>query len=538
MNLRRLIELVRRQGTDVEVAGDLGALDLEVRAVTNRPAKAGPQVVLVVEPPTPAAEVREALRRGVTALVAEEAVESPVPVLRVPHAREALRHLLAALYGEPPGQLLLWGVTGPGRTSVAFLLHRCLADHGLTSGLWADVSDGGFPAGRLLFLRALAEQGGQAAVLSLCPAELGRSDVTFPSLQGLIALDSQRGGAPFPFPESRFLLVPARSGLLDVRAATVLTFGPGPRADLSYRPGPVPPPPSTGRQGAPWLFPWGQEVEFAVGPRLAAQGGERLPPASPWQVHLATPGPAARRASAAASAAALTLGVPPETVFRALSAFPGVWRRLQLICQEPFAAVDDVAQTPREVAATLAALGELGTAARRLGAVRPYRRLYPVCAVAAGQGGPANAALGRTLVSLLPRRGARRVIVTEGRDHVPPGFTCTAAERTAFVGACRESGLPLEYYPNLEDALTAALGAVREGDLLLLLGGSVLNHAQAILGKLLPEATPLSPREPYEEWEVEPWLQPLSLAQLTREENLPGSPSPRSPQGPRRPVPV
>jgi UDP-N-acetylmuramoyl-L-alanyl-D-glutamate--2,6-diaminopimelate ligase len=533
VNLRRLVELVRRKGTDVEVAGEPGLLELEVSAITNRPGEAGPHVVLVVDSTTRKGEVREALRRGAAALVTERAWAAPVPVLRVPHAREALRQLLAAFYTEPSHELVLWGVTGAGQTTVAFLLHRCLVEQGLLPGLWADVTGAaplprsGFPAGRLVFLRHLAEAGGQAAVLSLCPHEVADGGLTGPELTGLLALDGLPPGFDRP-PGSALVVVPDghRPAVLPER---LFTFGPAPRADLRALPAPParsgPPPESAASR---WTTLWGQALEFQTGPRLVSASGDPGP--GRFRVTLALPGPAYRRAAAAAATAALLLGIPPERVSTALSAFPGVWRRLQLVYQGSFTVVDDVAQTPREVAATLAALDEAAGRARRDGAGPLFRGVITVCAVAGGQGPSANAALGRALARLLARRGATRLIATESLHDVPPDFAATVAERQAFVGACRSAGGSLEYYPLLDDALQAALSAARDRDLILLLGGANLNLAQIRFQDLLATRPYLAREEPYDGWGTEPLFHPLGLAALTRKENLPGSrSSPRTP---------
>ncbi len=165
MDLRRLIELLRRQEASVEVAGDLGTLEQEVLAVTTRADEAGPRVALVLEPAagdvaaqeTLLEALQEALRRGVPAVITEEPLdrllsrlsdggasgEQPgsLALVQVKSSRDAFRSLLEVFYGSAPPRLPVWCVTGPGRTGLAFLLHRCLAAWGLPAGLWADPLD-------------------------------------------------------------------------------------------------------------------------------------------------------------------------------------------------------------------------------------------------------------------------------------------------------------------------------------------------------------------------------------------------------------
>lgn len=546
MDLRRLIELLRRQDAGVEVAGDLGAPEQEVLAVTTRPDEAGPRVALVLEFASDPAAVREALRRGVPAVITEEPLdqasarlsspESPgtLAVVRVTSSRDAFRSLLEVFYGSAPPRLPVWCVTGPGRTALAFLLHRCLAAWGLPAGLWADPLDstpglgepgvrGGFPVGLALFLRDLADRGGQAAVLSLPPEDLTGLDLSGPTLKGLILAGRMPPTGPPLAIATESLLLPA-GRRLPPEVDSVFTFGPGSRADLRYRRLTEP----SGLEAVPgqarsrWPAAWSQEIEFTASSRLLRPAPGVDQPPGAWRIRLATPGPAARRTAAAALAAALLLGVAPAVAAEALGSFPGVFRRCQLVYAGSFAVVDDLARTPREVAAALAALAEADSLSVRTTGVPLYRRLLPVCAIAGGQGASANLALGRALARLLPTRRAPKLIVTESLHDAPPGAEVAPGERVAFVAGCRGTGFPLEYYPELNDALSAALRAVDEADLLLLLGGPGLNRGQARLEQLLAtRGLPFS--EPFDEWGAQPWLRPLSLADLTRRENLPGS---------------
>ncbi|MCS6948992.1 MAG: UDP-N-acetylmuramoyl-L-alanyl-D-glutamate--2,6-diaminopimelate ligase [Armatimonadota bacterium] len=81
--------------------------------------------------------VHDALSRGAVALVVERPVEaSTVPVLQVPHAREALALLADRFYGSPSRSLLLVGVTGTnGKTTTTHLIAHLLREAGYRTGL-------------------------------------------------------------------------------------------------------------------------------------------------------------------------------------------------------------------------------------------------------------------------------------------------------------------------------------------------------------------------------------------------------------------
>jgi UDP-N-acetylmuramoyl-L-alanyl-D-glutamate--2,6-diaminopimelate ligase len=70
---------------------------------------------------------QQAVARGAVAVVAEEALPLPVPVLVVPNAREALADAARYYYRDPSRALSVVGVTGTnGKTTTAHLIRGCL----------------------------------------------------------------------------------------------------------------------------------------------------------------------------------------------------------------------------------------------------------------------------------------------------------------------------------------------------------------------------------------------------------------------------
>lgn len=77
----------------------------------------------------------EAVKKGACAVVAEERLDLPVPVILVPDTRRALAYLAACFYQNPTRHLRLIGVTGTnGKTSVTYFIEKILEDQGHKTG--------------------------------------------------------------------------------------------------------------------------------------------------------------------------------------------------------------------------------------------------------------------------------------------------------------------------------------------------------------------------------------------------------------------
>ncbi len=70
---------------------------------------------------------QDAVQRGAVAVVAEQALNLPCPVLVVADARKALADAAALYYGHPSKSLPVVGVTGTnGKTTVSYLIRNCV----------------------------------------------------------------------------------------------------------------------------------------------------------------------------------------------------------------------------------------------------------------------------------------------------------------------------------------------------------------------------------------------------------------------------
>lgn len=82
----------------------------------------------------------DAVAAGAVALVCERLLPLPVPQIVVPSVRAVMGPMSAAAFGDPSQAMTLAGVTGTnGKTTTAFLLERCFAALGRTTGLMGTV---------------------------------------------------------------------------------------------------------------------------------------------------------------------------------------------------------------------------------------------------------------------------------------------------------------------------------------------------------------------------------------------------------------
>ncbi|MCA8957163.1 MAG: UDP-N-acetylmuramoyl-L-alanyl-D-glutamate--2,6-diaminopimelate ligase, partial [Planctomycetes bacterium] len=124
------------------------------------------------------------------AVVAEEALNLPCPVLVVRNARQALADAACFYYGNPSHELPVVGVTGTnGKTTVAHLVRQCIEVEGLTVGVIG--TNGMQFAGRNLsttnttpdplrlngYLREMADRGAGGCVMEVSSHALAQERV-------------------------------------------------------------------------------------------------------------------------------------------------------------------------------------------------------------------------------------------------------------------------------------------------------------------------------------------------------------------------
>ena len=186
------------------------------------------------------------------------------------------------------------------------------------------------------------------------------------------------------------------------------------------------------------------------------------------RVTLATPGAHNIANAVAAAAAAATLGIAPEVIVRALSAFPGLRRRFEIIEDGDVTFIDDYAHHPHAVALTVATARKRFPGRRLIAVFQPtlFTRLHRFLEPFAAAFDEADEAV---VVEIQPSR-ERDTGLIHGNDLVK-----TIAARPAWEG--RAASI---HYGGDFDETAALLRAMRQsGDVYVIMGSGPVNKVIA-----------------------------------------------------------
>ena len=483
--------------------------------------------------------IDEALRRGARAVVVDrpEVVERlgrgewACVAVQVQNSRLALAQLAARWFGEPSRELTVVGVTGTvGKTSTALFLRQLLEACGLATG--AIGSLGVFfgpvrvPSGLTTpdpvalqgWLRAMADEGLWGAVMEVSSHALLQHRAAGVRLRAGVLTelvphehtDAHPTFADYLAAKRRFLDLLADEAPLVYSAASPATVElaqrwPAPqrlRYALTVRT----------QQGAAPQGGWptevglsGQEAGVVYGHLLgmdlwgtwlevgawAAGGlgrGAGLPSPDggrgeagavrvqfgPVRVRLGLLGPHSAANAVGALAAAFTLGVQWEAAAAAMERLRPPRRRMEVIYRGSFTAIDDTTGHPASFGRLFEVLEAAGSGPVVL-----------VVGVRGSRGSHINALNGRAIADWSRRLPLRAVIVTSSEEAVDPANRVLPHERRALLEALQGVESSVLHCATLEEAVQAALNAIRPGDVLVLAGAQGMNRAAFVFRRFM-----------------------------------------------------
>lgn len=431
----------------------------------------------------------QAAQAGAVAVLAEEGVgDVAVPVVVVEDTRAALAALAAEWHGRPADRLRVIGVTGTvGKTTVVKMLEAILTAAGrapgvsgsLGAGIGSDVVDTGMTTPDPMTLHAalarIAERA-DTVLLEVTSHSLGQGRVqgiefdlgVFTNLVMLEHLE---------YHDSFEDYVRTKLGFFDhVPSGAPVVFPAGDRlvtnAVLEHDVTPV----SCG-SGIDVAAHVERTAMTSRGTRLLVQIENPLPRLDGGQVHAQTfpiaiqlLGRAAVNNASLATAAALVVGVPPETIAKALSELEPPRRRVQLLHVGDLCVLDDTVGHPDSV-----------TGVFEVAEVVPHDRLIAAYAVRGGRGAEINRRDAEAIGIWHERVPLAHLAVTASAERTDAANQVTPEERDAFVAALEDAGVPYAYHERLEDGVADVYARVRSGDLLMLLGAQGMDAGLEVL---------------------------------------------------------
>lgn len=435
----------------------------------------------------------EAVRSGAVAVIAQRGIPGlGVPVVVVPDSRRALATLAAEWFGRPADRLRLIGVTGTvGKTTVVGMLEAILARDGQRPGVigslgagWGEEKrDTGMTTpGPLELHEALARiaEHSDTALVEVTSHSLMHERVhgltfelgIFTNLVMLEHLEFHESFEAYVEAKSRFfehlpeatpLIYPAGDRMLGQMVAerSVRGVACGSGGDVALHIERT----AMTSHGTRLLF----QIEE---PYPRTDGGFVQPMTFPAALKLL--GRAAINNASLAAAAALALGVDPETTTVALAELEPLPRRMQIIRLAEATLLDDTVGHPDSI-----------TGVFEVAEVVPHERMFIVYAVRGSRGADINRRDAEAVAIWSRRVPVERMAVTAAEDVTDAANEVRPEERNAFMSGLKGSGVNASWYGRLDDALAEILPLARPTDLVLLLGAQGMNRGAELARRML-----------------------------------------------------
>lgn len=440
--------------------------------------------------------VDEAVRAGAAAVVVERdfAGDSDVPTIRVSDTRRAAAELAAAWYGNPARRLRLVGITGSlGKTSMLAMLEAILGAAGAKAGTLGSLGvhvDGTTrrdtattAPGPLLLHRELARivgEGCNLAAMEVTSHALVQERVhglrfdlgVFTNLVPLEHSEYHDTFRDYVDAKRRFFRhLRPRAPLvynIDSRIVRRVVHGAGARPIGC----------GTGRAAVVRIEPGRMDLDgsrfrlHVRRPLLDVEGREV--PRDVLALEIRIPGYSNMTNAALAATAGLCLQAEPEAIRAGLMDLPPQPRRLEVVQREPFLVVDDTVGHPDSISA-------LFQVVERIGAPRVH-----IAFAVRGQRGPrVNRQTAEALAIWSRQVPMGRLVVTRSEESADALNEVEPAELEAVESALRARGVDYAVRARLDGAVTEALEAAGQGELVLLLGAQGMDQGQEVARRWL-----------------------------------------------------
>lgn len=178
-----------------------------------------------------------------------------------------------------------------------------------------------------------------------------------------------------------------------------------------------------------------------------------------FDVELKIPGYHSIENAMASICISLAYGINKEIIIKTLRQFKGVERRFEFIYEGDFLIIDDHFANLKNINSTLESISDMDK-----------KNFHIVYAIRGNRGPTVNRENAKALISWKEKLGLKKIIATRSIGSVTSKDEVKPIEEEVFREEIFNSGLSLEIYDTLHDAIKKALDEVQKGDIILLAG--------------------------------------------------------------------
>jgi len=436
--------------------------------------------------------INDALKKGAKAVISEHPFpNSSVPIIQVKNSRYAQAILAAKFFNHPSSQLKVVGITGTnGKSTSTFMINHILETTGFRTGLLGTVhykiDKATYPSLHTTpdsiklqsFLAEMVNEQVSHAILEVSSHGIaldrivdlqflvgGITNITFdhlelhPSMQDYINTKGKfftilpPGGAAIFNGDD-----PVSLRLISQTSAQSIIYG----LDSNL---------STVKATNIRLNSDYTKFDVVIKKPFFTTSGQKIKPGS-FSVSLQCAGSHNIYNALLAITTCLTLDLSSQEIQKGMSSFQGVPRRLEVIYNQDFKVINDVAHNPGSFQAVFAAIQK-----------EKFHNLHIVNSIRGSRGIKINQANTQVIIDWAKKLKPKNIFLTSASDTCRPLDIVQEEELQVVLKTFQESGVKIEYSDELKTSVENACAAVKEKDLLVFLGAHSMDTVVEIFHK-------------------------------------------------------
>ncbi len=437
--------------------------------------------------------INDAIKRGASIIYTENDIKiDNIPVIRVGNSRKKLAELLNEYYDYPSKKLILVGITGTnGKTTSSYILEHILKNAGLKTGVMGTLgiklgerhiqTNLTTPEPEVLFhqLNEMVKEKVEVVIMEVSSHGLKQERVY--GLDFDIAIHTNIGYDHMNFHKTKSDYIKSKKILFDLlkkngisiinlddkdglklmegnTSTLVVTYGLNPKSSITAS---------------------SLKLQDSISFNLCIQRGmtalnsvEIEPMEIPISMRLI--GRHNIYNSLAAISGALSIGIQPHTIAKALTDFNGINRRLSIIFNKDYLIIDDFCHNPQGYEVIFETIQSLN-----------FNKLIIVNAIRGSRGAQINRNNAKVLGSWCSTMKNMILFLTLSKDAIGAEDSVKSSELLAYKSILDKMGIKYIINDNLKDSLQEALKIAEKNDLLLMLGAQGMDKGKEIVKDIL-----------------------------------------------------